>query len=68
MIAYTGPVAMITGRKNTALANVLPLNFWLTMIATNMEKIMITGRLKAISFRDSTRYCLKVGSVIKALL
>ena len=34
---------MITGRKKTALAKVRPLNFWLMMIATNSEKIMMIG-------------------------
>ena len=56
MMLYTGPVAMITGRKNTARENVRPLNFWFRITATNRENTRISGVFHAVSFSTFTRY------------
>ena len=37
------PEVMITGRKNSALAKVLPLNFWFSTMAINRLKITQIG-------------------------
>ena len=55
MMLYTGPVAMMTGRKKTARANVRPRNFWFRITAMNREKIRISGVFQSVSQSTLTR-------------
>ena len=56
IILYTGPVAIMTGRKNMALARALPRNFWLSMTAMNSENISISGVFQRVSRSTLPRY------------
>ena len=65
---YTEPVTIITGRKNTALAKVRPLKFWLSTTAINIENIIISGVFQSVSISISVRYSVYFSSSVRTFI